>query len=140
VQLASLPLEGTALVWWERKLQERSKCGNLLSSWSELKTKIRKQFYPLGYLHKVMMEWKTLGQSKGQTIQSFTKEFRKKSLALNIPLDSYETLMNYIGALHSYICHTFFLFNPTSLDEVCVQATHLENRRKHDQEHPTKYF
>ena len=31
VQLASLRLEGTALVWWERKLQEKSKCGNLLS-------------------------------------------------------------------------------------------------------------
>jgi hypothetical protein len=138
VQLASLRLEGTALVWWERKLQDISKCGNLLSSWSEFKSEIRKQFYPLGYLHKAMMEWKTLRQSKGQTVQSFTEEFRKKSLALNIPLDSYETLMKYIGALHSYIRHTFLLFNPTSLDEVCVQATHLENRGKHVQEDPTK--
>jgi hypothetical protein len=57
---------------------------------------------------------------------------------LNIPLDSYETLMKYIGALHSYIRHTFLLFNPTSLDEVCVQATHLENKGKHVQEDPTK--
>ena len=30
------------------------------------------------------------------------------------------------------------LFNPTSLDEVCVQATHLENRGNHVQEDPTK--
>jgi hypothetical protein len=57
VQLASLRLEGTTLVWWERKLQDISKCGNLLSSWSEFKSAIRKQFYPLGYLHKAMMEW-----------------------------------------------------------------------------------
>jgi hypothetical protein len=134
VQLASLPLEGTALVWWERKLQDISKCGNLISSWSKFKSTIRKQFYPLGYLHKVMMEWKTLRQSKGQTVQSFTKEFRKKALALNIPLDSYGTLMNYIGTLHNYIHHTLLLFNPTSLDEVCVQATHLENMGKHVQE------
>jgi hypothetical protein len=95
---------------------------------------IRKQFYPLGYLHKAMMEWKTLRQSKGQTIQSFTKESRKKTLALNIPLDSYETLMKYIGALHSYIHHTLLLFNPTSLDKVCVQVTHLEKKGKHVQE------
>jgi hypothetical protein len=60
VQLASLRLEGTALVWWESKLHDRSKYGKLLSSWSDFKTEIRKQFYPLGYLHKVMMEWKTL--------------------------------------------------------------------------------
>jgi hypothetical protein len=91
---------------------------------------IGKHFYPLGYLHKEMMEWKTLRQSKGQTIQSFTEEFRKKSLTLNIPLDSYETLMKYISELHSYIHHTLLFFNPTSLDEVCVQATHLESKGK----------
>jgi hypothetical protein len=138
VKLASLRLEGTALVWWERKLQDISKCGNLLSSWSEFKSTIRKQFYPLGYLHKEMMEWETLRQRKSQTVQSFMEEFRNKSLALNIPLYSYETLMKYIGALHSYIHHTLLLFNPTSLDKVCVQATILENRGKHVQENPTK--
>jgi hypothetical protein len=36
VQLASLRLEGTTLIWWESKLQDISKCGNLLSSWSNL--------------------------------------------------------------------------------------------------------
>jgi hypothetical protein len=104
----------------------------------EFRSSIRKQFYPLGYLHKEMIEWKNLRQSKGQTVQSFTEEFRNKSLALNIPLDSYETLMKYIGTLQNYIRHTFLLFNPTSLDEVCVQATHLENRGKHVQEDPMK--
>jgi hypothetical protein len=120
VQLTSLWLEGTAIVWWERKLMDRSKCGKILSSWSEFKSAIRKQIYPLGYLHKAMIEWKTLRKSKGQNVQSFTEEFRNKDLALNIPLDYYETLMKYIGALHSYIRHTFLLFNPTSLDKVCV--------------------
>jgi hypothetical protein len=113
VQLASLRLEGTTLVWWESKLQEESKWGKLISSWSEFKSTIRKQFYPLWYLHKEMMEWKTLSQSKRQTVQSFTKEFRKKALTLNIPLDYYETLMKYIGTLHSYIQHNFLLFSPT---------------------------
>jgi hypothetical protein len=138
VQLASLQLEGITLVWWESKIQDRSKCGNVFSSWSEFKSMIRNQFYPLGYLHKVMMEWKNLRKSKGQIVQSFTEESRKKSLALNIPLDYYETLMKYIGTLHSYIHHTLLLFNPTSLEEFCVKATHLENRGKHAQEDPMK--
>jgi hypothetical protein len=118
VQLTSLRLEGINLVWWEIKLQDKSKCGKLLSSWLEFKSTIMKQFYPLGYLHKAMMEWKTLRKSKGQTVQSFIEEFRKKALALNIPLDSYETLMKYIGTLHSHIRYTFLLFNPTILDKV----------------------
>jgi hypothetical protein len=46
--------------------------------------------------------------------------------------------MKYIGVLHSYIRHTLLFFNPTSLDEVCVQFTHLENRGKHVQEDPSK--
>jgi hypothetical protein len=57
---------------------------------------------------------------------------------LKIPLDSYETLMKYIGALQSYIQHIFLFFNPTSFDEVCVQATHLENKGNHVQEDPMK--
>jgi hypothetical protein len=138
VQLDSLRLEGTVLIWWERKLQDISKCGNILSSWLKFKSTIRKQFYPLVYLHKSMMEWQTLRKSKGQIVQSFIEEFRKKALALNIPLDSYETLVKYIGALHSYIHHTFLLFNPTNLGKVCVQDTHLENMGKHVQEDPTK--
>jgi hypothetical protein len=42
VQLASLRLEDIALVWWESKLQGKSNCGNLPSSWSEFKSMIRK--------------------------------------------------------------------------------------------------
>jgi hypothetical protein len=60
VKLASLRLEGTALVWWERKLQDKCKCGNLLSLWVEFKSTIRKKLYPLVFLHKAMMEWKIL--------------------------------------------------------------------------------
>jgi hypothetical protein len=131
-------LEGTDLVWWERKLHDKSKYGKILSSWSEFKSTIRKQFCPLGYLHKSMMEWKNLRKSKGQIVQSFIEEFRKKALALNIPLGSYENLMKYIGALHSYIQYTLLLFKPTILDEVFVQDTQLENRGKHVQEDPTK--
>ena len=46
--------------------------------------------------------------------------------------------MKYIGALHSYIHHTLLLCNPTDLDEVCVQATHLESRGNNVQEDHTK--
>ena len=77
-----------------------------------------------------MMEWQHLRQGKGQNVQSFTAEFRRKALALNVSLDSPETLMKYVRALHSYIHHTLMLFGLTNLDEVSVKATHLENRGK----------
>ena len=66
------------------------------------------------------MSWKTIHQLKGQIVQSYTQEFRKKDLTLGISLDSPEPLLKYIGGLHSYLKHTILMFNPTSLDDVSV--------------------
>jgi len=49
---------------------------------------------------------------------------------LGISLDSPETLLKYIGGLHRYMRYTILMFNPTSIDEVSVQTTHLEARGK----------
>ena len=76
------------------------------------------------------MSWQTLRQLKGESVQGYTKEYRKRSLILGISLDSPETLFKYIGGLHNYMRHTILIFNPTSIDEVSVQATHLEARGK----------
>ena len=67
---------------------------------------------------------------KGQNVQDYTQEFRRRALLLGVDLQSQDTLLNYIGDLHSHLRHTILMFNPTSLDEVCVQATHLEARGK----------
>jgi hypothetical protein len=58
IQLASLQLEGTTLIWWESKLQKGvQKNGKILSSWLEFTSALKKQFYPLGYTQKEIMEW-----------------------------------------------------------------------------------
>eukprot|EP00253_Pinus_taeda_P010341 PITA_10341 len=77
-----------------------------------------------------MTSWQTLRQLKGKSIQGYTQEFRKRELILGISLDSPKTLLKYIGGLQSYMRHTILMFNPTNIDEVSVQATHLEARRK----------
>ena len=56
IQLASLRLGGTALVWWEGRTQAgMKKHGKILSVWSEFVSAIKKQFYPLGYMQQAMM-------------------------------------------------------------------------------------
>ena len=77
-----------------------------------------------------MMSWKTLQQLKGKSVHGYTQEFRKRELMLGISLDSPENILQYIGGLHSYMRHTLLMFNPTSIDEVSVQPTHLEARGK----------
>ena len=57
---------------------------------------------------------------------------------LGIPLYTQETLLKYISGLHSYIKHTILMFNPNHLDEVCVQATHIESKGKNTADHFSK--
>ena len=75
---------------------------------------------------------------KGQNVQVYTQEFRRRALLIGVDLQSQYTFLKYIGGLHSYLRHTILMFNPTSLDEVCVQATHLEARGKNISEEGRK--
>ena len=65
-----------------------------------------------------MMNWQNLRQGKGQSVQDYTQEFKKRALVLGIPLYTQETIIKYIGGLHSYLIHMILMFNPTNLDEV----------------------
>ena len=99
-------------------------------SWSDFITAIKRQFYPLAYMQKAIMIWHNYRLFKGQSVQDYTQEFRKMSLMLVVDFQSQDTLLKYIGGLHSYLRHTILMFNPNNLDDVCVQATHLEARQK----------
>ena len=57
---------------------------------------------------------------------------------LGFDLNNQETLLKYISGFHIYLKHTIQMFNPTCLDEVCVQATHLEAREKNVQDEGKK--
>jgi hypothetical protein len=59
-------------------------------------------------------------------VQEYTDGFRKMALMLDIPLQTQETVMKYIGGLPAHIRNTVFMFGPTNLDEVSVQATYIE--------------
>ena len=78
-------------------------------------------------MQQVFIDWQHLRQGKGKSVQDFTQEFRKKALALGISLDARETLLKYIGSLHSYLHHTLLMFNPDDFNEVCVHAIHIES-------------
>jgi hypothetical protein len=125
--LASLRLAGTALIWWQSKLQKGTQnVGNVFPSWKDFISALRKQFYPLGYKEKAIIEWQSLKLRKGQTVQEYTDGFRKMALMLDIPLQTQETLMKYIGGLPMHIRNIVFMFGPTNPDEVSVQAMYIE--------------
>jgi hypothetical protein len=80
-------------------------------------------------MQQEMMNWQCLRQSKGQSVQEYTQTFCKKTLNLGILLYTQETLLKYIGGLHSYLKHTILMLNPSNFDEACVQSIHIESSR-----------
>jgi hypothetical protein len=48
------------------------------------------------------------------------------ALMLDIPLQTQETLRKYIGGLPVHIRNIVFMFGPTNIDEVFIQATYIE--------------
>jgi hypothetical protein len=77
------------LIWWESKNQEDLlKKGKMISSWYEFIAALKKQFYPLGYMQQAIMDWQNLRKNRGQNVQDYTQEFRKRALTLGIPLYS----------------------------------------------------
>ena len=117
IQLDSLRMEGSKLVWWEARTQEEIKnYGKISMSWSSFISAIKMKFYPLAYMQKYIMEWQNFRQLKGENVQDYTHEFRRRALILGINLYSQEKLLKYIRGLHSYLRHTILMFNPTKID------------------------
>jgi hypothetical protein len=139
IQIDSLRLDSATLIWWEAKTQDdMKKHGKVLSSWNNFIVALKRKFYPLAYMQKAIMDWQNFRQAKGQDVQRFTQEFRRRALVLGIDLSSQETLLKYIGGLHNYLRHTILMFNPSNLDEVCVHAIHLEARGRNEPQEGNK--
>ena len=62
----------------------------------------------------------------------------KEALVLGIPIYTQENIFKCIGGLHSYLRHMILMLNITNLDEVCVQATHIETKRNNTKENFSK--
>jgi hypothetical protein len=59
-------------------------------------------------------------------VQEYIDGFRKMALMLDIPSQTQEALMKYRGGLPTHIRNIVFMFGPTNLDEVSIQATYIE--------------
>jgi hypothetical protein len=65
IKLACLRLAGTTLILWQSKLQNGTQqvC-KVFPSWKSFIYALRKQFYPLGYKEKTLIEWQYLKRRK----------------------------------------------------------------------------
>ena len=49
-------------------------------------------------MQKAIMNWKNFRQLKGQNVQEYTQEFRRRALLLGVDLHSQDNFLKYIEA------------------------------------------
>jgi hypothetical protein len=97
IRLTSLRLDSSTLIWWEAKTQEdMKKHGKVLFSWNDFIVALKRQFHPLTYMQKSIMDWQKFRQTKWQSVQIYTQEVIRRDLILVIDLSSQETLLKYV--------------------------------------------
>ena len=67
------------------------KNGKVLSSWNGFVAALRRKLYSLAYMQKYIMDWQNFRKLKGQSVQSYTQEFRRRALILGVDLSSQDT-------------------------------------------------
>ena len=61
IQLETLHLGSTTLVWWESRTQDDLvQHGKIISTWIIFTATLRKQFYPLAHIVTTMINWQHL--------------------------------------------------------------------------------
>ncbi|VFQ66115.1 unnamed protein product [Cuscuta campestris] len=81
VDMASLFLEDTAMVWWRRRQGDMEKGTCTIDTWAEFRSELKKQFYPSNVEEKAQGKLRRL-QHKG-SIREYVKEFTE--VLLEIP-------------------------------------------------------
>ncbi|VFQ79625.1 unnamed protein product [Cuscuta campestris] len=81
VDMASLFLEDTAMVWWRRRQGDMEKGTCTIDTWAEFKSELKKQFYPSNVEEEARGKLRRL-QHKG-SIREYVKEFTE--VLLEIP-------------------------------------------------------
>ena len=90
-------MEGATLIWWESRTQDEiKKHGKISITWSDFIVAIKIKLYPLAHMQKSIKNWQNFRWLKGQNVQEYTQEFRKRALMLGVELQSQDTLLKYI--------------------------------------------
>jgi hypothetical protein len=87
IRFTSLCLEGKNLIWWQSKMQHGTQqVRKIFPSWHDFISALRKQFYPLGYKERELIECQSIKLRKGKLVQEYIDEFRNMDLMLDVPL------------------------------------------------------
>lgn len=125
---AILKLSKFASMWFERTQTERARLNKAeISTWTALKTKMRKRFVPRTYKQDLYMKLNSLEQNH-LSVEQYIKEFERLSLACECKDEDEQKAAKFLIGLKNAIANQVELQHFYSFDEACQLAIKVERQ------------
>jgi len=130
VKLVALRLRKYASIWrtnlCAKRLRERK---SKIRTWDKMRSKLKAHFLPPTYVQDCYSQLRNPTQGN-MSVEEYTRGFKKLIIRCDIREPEEHTIVRYLGELDPRYSNVVELQSYTSLDDVCVLAHNVEQKKK----------
>ena len=140
IQFAQMKLTGQARIYW-RNLQSSAdrRRDILVTTWDEMKGRLREKFVPACYRPMIIDEWQHLRQGEG-TVADYISRFDDLMIRCNLDEEPVATLARFRAGLRPEFQRELVLQEVTSLEKAYRYALNMEVYSTHAQREHTPWY
>ena len=140
VQFVQMKLAGQAQIYWQnRQATAERRREPPVSTWEEMKSRMRGKFVPAYYQPMIIDEWQHLRQGDG-TVADYIARFDDLMIRCNIDKEPVATLARFRAGLSPEYQRELILQEITTLEKAYSFATNMELYSSHAQRTTTAWF
>lgn len=98
--------------------------------WEASKNILELQFHFIGDEEVQRSQWHYCRQRQGHSVQQYNREFEKLFIQVGFFPKNLTMVIEYLAGLYSGIRGQGILFNPKTLNKVCVQTYYVDDNKK----------
>ncbi|XP_071920674.1 uncharacterized protein [Coffea arabica] len=130
LRLAVVEFTDYAIVWWEQVVTSRRRCGELpITTWTELKRLMKRQFVPSHYHRDLYQKLQTLTQGQ-RSVEDYYKDMEISMLRADIQEDREATMARFLNGLRVEIADQLELQYYMEIEDMVEKAIKIEQRLK----------
>ncbi|XP_021727437.1 uncharacterized protein LOC110694575 [Chenopodium quinoa] len=127
---AILKITRYASLWFDSMQNNREREGKpQLSTWTDLKTKMKKRFVPRSYKQDLYLKLNSLTQGY-MSVANYTKEFERLYIACDCKDEEEQKIAKFVIGLNTSLRNQVEVLPLTTFDDVCMIACKLEKQKK----------
>ena len=140
VQFAQMKLAGQVRIYWRnQQATAEHRREPPVSTWEEMKSRLRGKFVPACYRPMIIDEWQHLRQGDG-TIAEYIARFDDLTIRCNLDEEPVATLARFRAGLRPEYQRELILQEVTTLEKAYRFSTNMELYSSHAQRDPTSWY